>query len=644
MAPRAPEVPSPARGSRPELGASTDATVRFIGDALAFAVPLAFYAATASGFGHFLDSGEFVAVATDLGISHPPGHPLMGLLSHAASFIPLGTIAFRVALLSAVCAAFALLFFHRALVGTVEALGLRAPLLSVPLGVAGTWLLAGAAGFWLQAVRPEVYALEALLLFRVLERLTHIERSRPGAAPLALYDASLCFGLALANHHFLAFLLLPAAAPTLGRVVASRGTKPLGYATVAALVGLWTYVYLPLRAVARPFLNLGEPKNLERLYWVVSAQAFQGNTTLSPQPIADRFGDVVIQMALGLGIATPFVALGGAYLLLRSPTSRRLGVLWTVTAAVSIAARAWLGFIRSNPDALGYLMPAMAALTVLAVSMVAVLLGLVAGPRPTRPHALAVALVMSFPIASGYLFVQGAETASLEAFVDTDALSDPMRRDLPTGAVVLAHDPQTIFLYYGGEAQEHLRPDVTFVPMPLLTYPGMIESLSEAHPELVELLRAYLLEGELRQPDLQSLAAQRPLLVEMDLRVPPTLYETLVPSGVFHAVLPDGATDVDEREGRGARAAALRALRAQLPASVEALDDQTRAHLLWIHYTGALYYAGFGDREGAAAEVHEGLLLNPLAAELGRMKRALDATPDERGPMDVRPFMIDPSR
>jgi hypothetical protein len=168
----------------------------------------------------------------------------------------------------------------------------------------------------------------------------------------------------------------------------------------------------------------------------------------------------------------------------------------------------------------------------------------------------------------------------------------------------------------------------------------MIDSLSAAHPELVEVLRAYLLEGRLRQPDLQSLAAQRPLLLEMDLRVPTSLYETLVPSGVYHAVLPDGATDVDELEGREARDRALEAVTAQLPAPAEALDPQTRAYLLWARYTGALYYAGFGDREGAAAEVRRGLRLNPLADELRRMKRAMDAAPDERGPMDVAPFMV----
>ncbi|MBC7171573.1 MAG: DUF2723 domain-containing protein, partial [Polyangiaceae bacterium] len=138
-------------------------TFRFVGEALAFVVPLACYLATASGHGYWLDAGELVAQATDLGISHPPGHPLFGVVAHAASLVPLGPIEFRVAVLGAVCTALAALFFHRALLVTVEAVGLRSPKLSVPIALAGSWLLAGSAGFWFEGVRPEVYALEAAL-------------------------------------------------------------------------------------------------------------------------------------------------------------------------------------------------------------------------------------------------------------------------------------------------------------------------------------------------------------------------------------------------------------------------------------------------------------------------------------------------
>ena len=52
---------------------------RWVATFAAGTVPLAVFVGTSSGVAHWLDTGEFVAVASDLGISHPPGHPLAGL-------------------------------------------------------------------------------------------------------------------------------------------------------------------------------------------------------------------------------------------------------------------------------------------------------------------------------------------------------------------------------------------------------------------------------------------------------------------------------------------------------------------------------------------------------------------------------------
>ena len=52
---------------------------RWVATLAAGTVPLAVLVGTGSGVAHWLDTGEFVGVASDLGISHPPGHPLAGL-------------------------------------------------------------------------------------------------------------------------------------------------------------------------------------------------------------------------------------------------------------------------------------------------------------------------------------------------------------------------------------------------------------------------------------------------------------------------------------------------------------------------------------------------------------------------------------
>ena len=48
------------------------------------------------------DDGLFLMAAWFNGIAHPPGYPLYTLFSHLATWIPAGTVAYRVHLLSAI--------------------------------------------------------------------------------------------------------------------------------------------------------------------------------------------------------------------------------------------------------------------------------------------------------------------------------------------------------------------------------------------------------------------------------------------------------------------------------------------------------------------------------------------------------------
>src|SRR6476659_5291961 len=51
------------------------------------------------------DSGEFLAAAARLGVAHPPGYPLLVMLGHAFSWLPIGPLAFRINFLAVVCSA-----------------------------------------------------------------------------------------------------------------------------------------------------------------------------------------------------------------------------------------------------------------------------------------------------------------------------------------------------------------------------------------------------------------------------------------------------------------------------------------------------------------------------------------------------------
>ncbi len=599
-------------------------------------VPLAYYLATASAHGHWLDAGEFVAAARWLGIAHPPGQPLNAIVSAFFARLPVGPLAFRVAVQSSVLAALAIAFLFRAVFHTLVGIGEREPRRAGALALAAAWLVAGGSGFWLQAVRPEVYALEAALSAIVLDALLRFELNEPSEDLRPLYVAAFVEGLGLANHHFLAILLLPVAAPTLGRVFARRGFIGLFGMLVAPVMGLATYVYLPIRAGQEPPLNLGDPSTIPRMFWVVSAETFQKNTGVSvPLSFGERALDVVAGLVDTVGPWALFVGLFGLYLTLRFQRTRRFGTLWMIALVGCVLARAWLGFVRNNPDALGYLPLAFMAISALSACALTILFDVITNTRPrlrkpTRVFAYLVAGLMCLRLMSG------AQAQSLARFKAPDAFDEITHRNLPPRAIVLAHNPSTIFRHFGVEAEEHVRPDVTLVPVPLLDYPGMVDALLAHNRELKPLLRGYLLDGSFARAQLQSLAAERPLFIELDLRVASALFDTIVPEAGFYRVLPDGLTLGDERSAAQAQRETYQRLYAQL--GEDQREPQTQNMLLYRHFNDALYYAHLGDRDAARGALERGLAVQPEAKELKAMRKAL-ADKTTKGPLDIRPFL-----
>src|SRR5436190_12561855 len=54
------------------------------------------------------DTPELIIAAAKLGVAHPPGYPLFTMVGHFFSLLPLGSIPFRINLLSVVCDALAI--------------------------------------------------------------------------------------------------------------------------------------------------------------------------------------------------------------------------------------------------------------------------------------------------------------------------------------------------------------------------------------------------------------------------------------------------------------------------------------------------------------------------------------------------------
>ncbi|MDP8904951.1 MAG: DUF2723 domain-containing protein [Chloroflexota bacterium] len=276
----------------------------------------------------FFDPGELQTVPAVLGITHPTGYPVYTLLGHLWSYLPFGSIAYKANLLSAACAAAA------AGVGTLIASKLGA---RTAVAMAAMLLVGVSPTFWESALRAETKPLHVLFIALLLHRLVIWSATRQ-LRHLAL--GALLLGLSFGNH-----MLTIAAAPVIVLGAIALGAKELrarpawlGVAALAFLVGISTYLYLPLRSASDPPAAYTAIDDFSSLVRHVSGQQFSGSMRfLSPAGVSgfvERAPEWLVEVANGPHVILLLGGLLGAVLVpRRSPV---LGLVLIGTAAATL--------------------------------------------------------------------------------------------------------------------------------------------------------------------------------------------------------------------------------------------------------------------------------------------------------------------
>jgi tetratricopeptide (TPR) repeat protein len=209
------------------------------------------------------DSGELIAASRTLSIAHPPGYPIYMMVGKLfSSLVMLGPMAFRYNLLSAVAVsvALALLYLILTELGVGRLVGL-----AVALGL-GTL-----ESFWLQATMAEVYALNGL--FTVLLLYCSLLGRRYGQRSWLLLGY--VGGLALSHHLSLVYPLICAAGILmLGLRVVPRA-RTIVLAMFLGIVGLSTWLYIPVRASLGPPLVWGRTETVSGFLSHITAQGYR---------------------------------------------------------------------------------------------------------------------------------------------------------------------------------------------------------------------------------------------------------------------------------------------------------------------------------------------------------------------------------
>jgi hypothetical protein len=190
------------------------------------------------------DSAKFQFVGRVLGTSHSPGYPFYAMATWAFSYVPIGNLAYRINLFSAVCGALCCLciFLTARRIGVTRLLSVAAA-------------LAAATGFpvWSNSITAEVYTLAAALSGLAVYWV--IAFAQTGATS-RLYAACAVWAMGFGNHVTIAGIL--PAALAYGVYKNRDVLKPRIAITAAAIgiMGVLQYAFIAIRTLqGAPYLE-----------------------------------------------------------------------------------------------------------------------------------------------------------------------------------------------------------------------------------------------------------------------------------------------------------------------------------------------------------------------------------------------------
>lgn len=205
--------------------------------------------------------------AFTLGISHPAGFPTYNLLGKAFTLFPLGSIALKVNLFSAAFACLALAVLYWTAIRFLASLYPdEDPSRFIAPACLGAGLLAFAAPFWMHALVAEVYSLHAFFIAAIILLLLTWREKQDARF---LYCGALVYGLSAGNHGTMAFLL-PAILVLFFSWNRGNTMRHLFATVIFFFIGLSVYTYLPIRSLAEPSMDWGNPETLNGFFYQVT--------------------------------------------------------------------------------------------------------------------------------------------------------------------------------------------------------------------------------------------------------------------------------------------------------------------------------------------------------------------------------------
>ena len=401
------------------------------------------------------DTGDFVAAALTLGVAHAPGYPLLTMIGHALSWLPVGAAPFRVNLIAVLS--------HAGAVGVTCLTMTRLSRHAIASGL-GAVTLATAPLFWRWSLAAEAFPLNCLLVSIVIYCLVRWDE-QPDRTRFVVAAAFVC-GLALSNH--MTIVLVGPAILFLvwrHRAVLAAHPRAVAFCAGAVLVGLVPYAYIPWAASKHPYLNTGGVSSISSLISLVTRADYGSRQLVAEAANAGgSFDERVGALLRSFTVVEALLIVGGAVAAYR----QRRAYLWFATLAFAVAGPAFMAYANldlSQPYGLFVLerffllshvilAPLMALGVLVAIEILSARLRV---PSVAAMSAVSALLVVAaaFSVATHYRAIDQHDNHVARTYAE-DILNSLDQR-----AILLGSGDDVVFSVTYLQAVEHARMDVT---------------------------------------------------------------------------------------------------------------------------------------------------------------------------------------
>jgi hypothetical protein len=450
---------------------------------LSVIVPLCVYLLTLAPTVTFFDSGEFLTAVSSLGAPHSPGYPLFVNYAKPFTWLPFGSIAFRVNFATAVSASLACLGVYlltvRLLTGHEN--GPEAGLsefLRRSAGLCAACAFAFSPRLWLQSNHDKPYPLLAFLaaiIFWLL--LVWRERYRNGEEyPGLVYLGAFLCGLAFGAHQIIV-LLVPSYAFLIlatDRRLITRVREQL-LALSFFFVGFSVYLHLPIRAMANPLLNWGDPRTLSRFLWSFLRRGY-------PMETVDRDLPLLLKQLSAFNLVHEFSAVGLFLILVGAVAYRNRCKEFIIAFGIAIAVfLAYIVGYQNTPEETIFLTGEfftplyLIAAVFLGMGLFTVteMLAGVAGTaaRRARPALLFLSVLLPAALCAANYH----KNDQRDNFLAFDYAANTFR-SLPEGAVLFTWGDSGAFPLWYLQGVEKMREDLDLLHIPHLQFGWYLDS------------------------------------------------------------------------------------------------------------------------------------------------------------------------